>query len=240
LEERLAALIERLGEPTVTDTDQLDQVHALWLLPADEEREDLLDLASDGELIVADGNHRTLSAQQARLPRFLAVVTTPGSVHIRPYNRLVRQLDRSIEEILAGLSAASCAVTPWEGDIAVPALPGTVALYAGPGRGYAVGLPPGAGDVIDRMDHTVVQRLLFERVLGVDAGDKRITYVGGDYAADWLVSEVDSGRQQLAVLISPVTVEDFLEVNLQRGKMPRKSTWFSPKARTGLLLAELD
>jgi uncharacterized protein (DUF1015 family) len=240
LEQRLAAVIDTFGQPAVADTDQLEQVHELWLIPPGAEREALLTLASEGELVVADGNHRSLSAQQAGLTRFLAVVTTPGSVHIRPYNRLLRDLNRSTEDLLAELTAAGCTVSPWRGDVAVPAMPGTVALYAGAGQAYAVTLPQSGGDVVERMDHAVVERLLFNRVLGMDAGDKRISYVGGDYAPDWLVSEVDNGRQDLAVLISPVTVEDFLEVNLQRRQMPRKSTWFSPKARTGLLLVELD
>jgi uncharacterized protein (DUF1015 family) len=77
-------------------------------------------------------------------------------------------------------------------------------------------------------------------VLGLDAGDKTITYVGGDYPADWLRGEVDAGRAGLAILIPPVTVDDFVAVNLARQKLPRKSTWFTPKARAGLVVAELD
>jgi hypothetical protein len=64
--------------------------------------------------------------------------------------------------------------------------------------------------------------------------------VGGDYPASWLRGEVDAGRAELAVLIAPVTVEDFVAVNLARQKLPRKSTWFTPKARGGLVLAELE
>ena len=41
------------------------------------------------------------------------------------------------------------------------------------------------------------------------------------------------------MLIAPVTVDDFVAVNLARQKMPRKSTWFTPKARAGLVLADL-
>jgi uncharacterized protein (DUF1015 family) len=41
------------------------------------------------------------------------------------------------------------------------------------------------------------------------------------------------------VLIPPVTVDDFVAVNLARRKLPRKSTWFTPKARAGLVVVEL-
>jgi uncharacterized protein (DUF1015 family) len=64
--------------------------------------------------------------------------------------------------------------------------------------------------------------------------------VGGDYSASWLAGEVDAGRAEAAILIAPVTVDDFISVNLARQKLPRKSTWFTPKARAGLVLAQLS
>jgi uncharacterized protein (DUF1015 family) len=116
-----------------------------------------------------------------------------------------------------------------------------VHLYAGGGSGYAVRLPADTGgSALDNLDHALVERILLGDVLGLDPGDKRVTYVGGDYPADWLCGEVDAGRAELAVLIAAVTVDDFVAVNLARQKMPRKSTWFTPKARAGLVVAQLD
>jgi uncharacterized protein (DUF1015 family) len=40
-------------------------------------------------------------------------------------------------------------------------------------------------------------------------------------------------------MIAPVDTGDFVVINHERQKMPRKSTWFTPKARAGLVLAEL-
>jgi uncharacterized protein (DUF1015 family) len=84
-----------------------------------------------------------------------------------------------------------------------------------------------------------VERIVLRDGLGLDPGDKRITYVGGDYPPRWLVNEVDADRADLAILIAPVAVDEFIAVNLARLKMPRKSTWFTPKARAGLVLADL-
>jgi uncharacterized protein (DUF1015 family) len=50
---------------------------------------------------------------------------------------------------------------------------------------------------------------------------------------------VDAGRAELAVFVAPVSVPDFVAVNLARLKLPRKSTWFTPKARAGLVAAEV-
>ena len=81
---------------------------------------------------------------------------------------------------------------------------GTIGLYAGEGSSYEVSLPTAEGTVVDTLDHTVVERAMFNDVLGMDAADKRIAYVGGDYGADWLRAEVDGGRAQAAIMIAPV------------------------------------
>jgi uncharacterized protein (DUF1015 family) len=248
LHSALAAATAVAGAPDVTDTDQAGRTHEVWALPPGPRQFELLALAGGGELVVADGNHRSLAAQTAGLDRFLAVVTTPASVAIQPYNRLVSELTLPAAELVERLRATPVDTT------AVPSGRGTVVLYLA-GQAYAVTLPRdrdaaqsragtwagSAGQrLADNLDHALVERVLLRDVLGLDPGDKRITYVGGDYPASWLVGEVDAGRAELAVLIAPVAVEDFVAVNLARQKLPRKSTWFTPKARAGLILADLS
>jgi len=225
LHRALKAAVDAAGAPVTRDVDAAGRTHEIW--PVTDP--DLLALAGGGELVVADGNHRSLAAQTAGLPRFLAVVTTSASVAIEPYNRLVSEVPADL-----GLD-----LTPLEGTPTAPSQGGVVHLYSTAGA-WAVRLPRDpSGSVVDNLDHALVERYLFERALGLDPGDKRITYVGGDYPASWLCGEVDAGRADLAVLIAPVTVADFVAVNLARQKMPRKSTWFTPKARAGLVVADL-
>jgi uncharacterized protein (DUF1015 family) len=164
------------------------------------------------------------------------VVTTPASVAIQPYNRLVSELP--VADVVEVLTAAGARVEELPRPAAIPAK-GRIELYAR-GTSFAVTIPPTPGlPEVDNLDHALVERVLLRDALGLDAGDKRISYVGGDYPAEWLRGEVDAGRAELAVLIAPVTVDDFVAVNLQRQKLPRKSTWFTPKARAGLVLTEL-
>ena len=237
LHERLRGLANSLGAPHVTDIDHVGREHAIWPIRADDPAAaGLADLAGRGELVVADGNHRSLAAQIGGLRRFLAVITTPASVTIQPYHRLVTHTPVPMPALLDRLQAAGA--TASRATVGIPEQ-GTVLLYAG-AQAWAVRLPvPAEGGVVDRMDHTVVERLVLGDVLGLEPGDKRIVYVGGDYPPEWLASEVDAGRAELAILIAPVTVDQFVAVNLARQKMPRKSTWFTPKARAGLVLADL-
>jgi uncharacterized protein (DUF1015 family) len=210
------------GEPAATDVDQAGRTHEIWPVPPGPDADRLCALAGGGELVVADGNHRSLAAQTGGLPRFLAVVTTPESVTIEPYHRLVTELPPD---------AALPAGEPLDWRDGLPPR-GTVYLYRRD-RAEALTLP--AGD----LDHATVERMLVREALRLDPGDKRLGYVGGDYPVAWLRGEVDAGRAELAIVIAPVSVEDFLAVNLARKKMPRKSTWFTPKARAGLVLAEI-
>jgi uncharacterized protein (DUF1015 family) len=216
LHNALAKACAEAGAPDATDLDPARGTHEIWVR---QDAAELLALASGGELVVADGNHRTLAAQTGGLPRFLAVITTPASVEIKPYNRLVRGVAPEIASSPEGA---------------------TVRIYTREGGERTVTLPrdPALG-FVDNLDHAVVERELLGSALDLEPGDKRITYVGGDYPESWLKGEVDAGRADLAILIDPVTVPDFIDVNLARQKMPRKSTWFVPKARAGLVVAQL-
>ncbi|HEY7225392.1 MAG TPA: DUF1015 family protein [Micromonosporaceae bacterium] len=244
LHERLRALVDSAGSPAVTDIDHVGREHAIWPLPAaDPAAAGLAELAGRGELVVADGNHRSLAAQIGGLRRFLAVVTTPASVAIQPYHRLVTHTPVPLPAVLERLREAGATVVAAE-RVEIPR-PGTVILAAvsasGQNHAYAVRLPTpaAAASVVDAMDHSVVERLVLAEAMGLEPGDKRIVYVGGDYPPEWLDREVADGRAELAILIAPVTVEQFVAVNLARQRMPRKSTWFTPKARGGLVLADL-
>lgn len=241
-EELHAALTEAVaavGPPAATDVDQHGRTHELWPVPPGETADQLCTLAGAGELVVADGNHRSLAAQTGGLARFLAVVTTPPSVQIQPYNRLVTEAPGVDGHGWAGLAVPGCRVETVTGAPALPPPPQVAYLYAA-GQFYKIELPiDPAADRVDNLDHALVERLVVGEALGLAPEDKRVVYVGGDYPPAWLCAEVDAGRAAAAIMIAAVSTEDFIAVNLARQKMPRKSTWFTPKARAGLVLAEL-
>jgi uncharacterized protein (DUF1015 family) len=235
----LVAAVDAAGPPSASDVDHQGRTHEIWPLSAGETADRLCALAGGGELVVADGNHRSLAAQTGGLDRFLAVVTTPASVTIQPYNRLVTELPR--HPVASGALAAvpGARVEPLPGPPASPPPPGVVHMYVDGGF-VAVTLPPDPdASRVDNLDHSRVERVLVRQALGLEPDDKRIVYVGGDYPVSWLTDEVNAGRAAAAIIIPPVTTGDFIAVNLARQKMPRKSTWFVPKARAGLVLAEL-
>ncbi len=233
LRAELEAAIAEAGEPAVRDIDQSGRQHEVWLLTGDR-AQSVSALAGGGELVVADGNHRSLAAQTAGLTRFLAVITTPDSVRIDPYQRLVTRVPMPVEELLDRLRTAGAEVGP-----AAAVEAGRIGLYAA-GVEHSVRLPaPSGATGVRLLDHSLVEEVLLAQLMGLEPGDKAVRYIGGDYPDQWLRDQVDSGAADLAVLIAPVDVDDFVAVNLAREQMPRKSTWFTPKVRAGLVVAEL-
>ena len=51
---------------------------------------------------------------------------------------------------------------------------------------------------------------------------------------------VRSGEAQAAFLLRPVTVDQIEEWANERRRMPPKTTYFSPKPRTGMVFRSLD
>ncbi len=83
-------------------------------------------------------------------------------------------------------------------------------------------------------ESAVVRPLLAERQL--DPEDS-VEYTRDPHAA---FGAVRSGRRQLAVLLNPTRVEQIAAVARAGERMPGKSTYFHPKAPTGLVMRPLD
>jgi hypothetical protein len=77
----------------------------------------------------------------------------------------------------------------------------------------------------------VVERLLIADGLGIDPEGPRVRALPAGHPAD---SHVD-----VVLELAAVPFADVLAVHEQGRRMPRKSTYFTPKPRSGLLLADL-
>src|SRR3954452_1801315 len=99
----LAAAAGAAGAPAASDVDPAGRTHEIWIVPPGPLQDELTPLAGGGELVVADGNHRSLAAQTGALPRFLPVITTPGSVAIQPYSQLISELPIRPDDVVSRL-----------------------------------------------------------------------------------------------------------------------------------------
>lgn len=86
------------------------------------------------------------------------------------------------------------------------------------------------------LDASVLHALLLERLFDVDDSSPRTAYLHDAEGALRAARRLTG----VAVLMRPVTVEVVQSLAARGEKMPRKSTSFGPKPRTGLVLRRLD
>ncbi len=91
------------------------------------------------------------------------------------------------------------------------------------------------------LDVTVLTRLFFMQILGFDQqrldNEKLIGYAS---TADKALAAVDNGAYDVAFVLNPTRIEQVQEVAQKGLIMPRKSTYFYPKVKSGLVMNTLQ
>ncbi|MGH3830869.1 MAG: DUF1015 family protein, partial [Pseudonocardiaceae bacterium] len=114
-------------------------------------------------------------------------------------------------------------------ELGPPARPGHVVVRAA-GAGLRVTLPE-PGEPMPWIDHGLVERLLIADALGINPDGPQVRALPAGHPVG---PHIDAVLQ-----LAPVPFADVLAVHQQGRRMPRKSTYFTPKPRSGLLLADL-
>ena len=231
------------------DLEDTDGVrHTLWVVD-DSERVGRIEraFAEIPATYVADGHHRAAAAARVAASRsdeasrgFLAFHFTVSEMVVLDYNRVVRDLGgRSPEAFLVALRDAGIDVVEAASDPR-PTDRGTFGMYlAGTWRTLRVdpeSIP--AGDPVRSLDVAVLSERVLEPLLGIrdPRTDPRIAFVGGARGTAELERLGDSSTHQVAFAVRPTDLTDVFRVADAGRVMPPKSTWFEPKARSGLVV----
>jgi len=204
-------------------------------------------------LYIADGHHRAAGAarvKQAMLKKnphaggdeefcfFLAVLFPSDQMRILPYNRYVS--DRGGRGEADFLAAVGEHFEVTAGSDPEPREKGRFCMYFR-GGWYTLRLKgefdTGSGDPVSVLDLSIFARKLFEPVLGItdQKKDTRIDFIGGADSVQKIERRVDR-EGGVGFTFFPVSVDELLAVADAGMIMPPKSTWFSPKLRSGLLI----
>ncbi|MBB4677931.1 DUF1015 family protein [Crossiella cryophila] len=228
----LRATVAGLGAPAVSIVDVLGNRHRLWLMGPGPQRDELLALAGRHPLLVADGNHRVAAAETAGLGGLLALITAGPLLRVGPIHRVLAGTGLTLAQVADAWRAYG--LTVHEAEPGDEPRQGSVLARA---EGCAVRVelpPPAAGEPLPRIDHSAVEETLIAAALGLDpAGPRVLAVPGGRRPAPREAGDIE-------LLIAPVPLDDVLAVHADGRRMPRKSTYFTPKPRSGLLLAELN
>ena len=197
------------------------------------------------DVLIADGHHRYGVARTYRDERraqrhgdagsaeeTLAFVSelTPEHLSVDAIHRLYHDVDLTV--LVDALSVR------FELESAPPVGPDTLAQMAEQGRLYLLGPSggfwmrplPGAFDDVRSIDGAWLEHAL-------DGTAHRVTYQHG---VDHVRSAVDRGDATAGVLIRPVGITEIERTAREGALMPPKSTFFTPKLRTGLVVRALD
>jgi hypothetical protein len=208
------------GPPEVSTVDSSGRRHRLWLCAA---QDGLLDAVGAAGLLVADGNHRVAAAGAAGLSGLLALVTAGPDVRVGAFHRAITG---------TGLDAGTLREAWWRAGLEVRG----VAPDAQPRRGLVVVRCPAATLTVQlprtgAIDHEVVENLMLDKALGLDPEGPAVRPLPA--GRPW------PDRADAVIELAPVPLADVLAVYAAGGRMPRKSTYFTPKPRSGLLIADL-
>jgi uncharacterized protein (DUF1015 family) len=204
---------------------------------------------------IADGHHRAASSSRVAAGRreageagdgpaqfFLTIQFPAGRMQVLEYNRLVRdlgalnpeQLRRKIEE--AGFSLERNA------DGRKPPRRGSYGMVL-EGEWYLLEAPPGSGEgsPVERLDVSILTERILKPLLGIGdpRSDPRLECVGGIRGAGYLEDQVKSGRFAAGFVLYPTSLQEVMDVADAGEVMPPKSTWFEPKARSGMVFREI-
>ena len=189
----------------------------------------------------------------------LLLETTSGSLTVLPTHRVIRGLgDETARDVVASLGSL------FEVESEVPAARlretfGAAGLAAGGAGRFGLwtrdggsllvarrdaleSILPAGGTALRRLDVSILAATL-ERLCRIDsaalAGGQRVSYTKSvDEALDWVDGRTDGA--DLAFLLEPTPVADIAAVAEDGDVMPQKSTYFYPKALTGLVINPLE
>jgi len=247
--------------PAALELEDDDGVrHRLWRVTAPAEMASLTEAFARTGAVIADGHHRFAAAQaharaSAGLPgddAILALLTPmgPGGLRVEAIHRVVPDLTldeatrRAAEGFRVGALPGDTSVVETAGRwLADPTATGflltdgaRVVQVGEPSAEVSAAVPPEAPAAWRRLDVVLAHHGLFGHVWGRTDEPSSVLVAHDVPEALRLAAE----RGGTAVLLHAPSPADVAAVAREGARMPRKSTLFVPKPRTGLVLRPHD
>ncbi|MDO5502492.1 MAG: DUF1015 domain-containing protein, partial [Actinomycetia bacterium] len=198
------------------------------------------------EVLIADGHHRYAVARTfrdevraatgradtgAELTLIAVAELNPEQLSIEAIHRLYSGTSHDdVRDRLADWFEISAAPMPSRAMLADLEHEGRLALIGPSGDAEWLTPKEGVFDDVRSLDGAWLEAALA-------GSDVEVSYQHG---VDEVLEAVVTGRAHSAVLIRPTSIEEIERTGHERLLMPPKSTFFTPKLRTGLVLRPLD
>ncbi|MBU1912749.1 MAG: DUF1015 domain-containing protein [Candidatus Omnitrophica bacterium] len=192
----------------------------------------------DKKLFIADGHHRyevgLAFSKFKKGPKYGYILTyftdlLGDGLVILPYHRIVGGLDKAILTGLENSLKKNFIVKPLKSKIALKAFLAKVAPTEARFVIYAAKKFTGLifKDKKD-LDVTIAKNLIIDPLGKI--------FIDFTKDLDYAIKEVNIGKFSFAILVNPVKITEIRDVAFRGSRMPQKSTYFYPKALTGLVI----
>ncbi len=224
--------VSTAGTPSHNFVSQDGLRQTIWEVSADDVR---TAGASIEAVYITDGHHRvaSLKAYAERndvKPALLAVLFAHDDMTVAAYNRILLRMGAA--EVIARLEALGARAT----DLERPAQGQTIALFQN--QRWLVRLPAATTDsAAARLDSARLDEHVIGPLMGSAVPGGNIVAVPGPVPID--VVQVAEAHG-VAFLLADPTIDQMMAVADAHENMPAKSTYFSPKPRSGLFLRYFD
>jgi len=262
---RIAGQAARTGTP-VLSADTGDGIrHTLWAITDPAALAEIAADLAPRQALIADGNHRYAAYLEMRADRRgagdgpgpwdygLALLVDGDAFppEIGAIHRVLPELPpaEAVERAKAGFSVRAMrggtAALPAALDaLAAASQDGPAFLVAGQGQVHLLtdpdpvqleaAMPAGRSPAWRRLSTAVLQEFLLAALWGIQDDEQSVRVVHHD--AERAIAEADASPGGTAVIGNPLRAADVYAVAAGGERLPRKSTSFAPKPRTGLIL----
>ena len=227
--------------------------HTLWKIEAADDINWLQkQFESIGDLYIADGHHRSASAEllyeedkisgNTNLNSFMSFLIAESNVKIYEYNRIIRDLNsHSKENFLAELSQ-NFWLKNKEQELWKPTKKFEFGMYLD-GEFYSLILKDENNfhSVLDSLDAQILYEKVLHPILGITdlRNDERIDYIPGNQSIVTIKEVIDEGEFEVGFMLFPSEITEITALADNNLIMPPKSTYIEPKFRSGLVIYEL-
>ncbi len=227
--------------------------HTLWKVDSDNEITWLTQqFESIPELYIADGHHRSASAEllhdqyqsegNENLNYFMSFLIAETNVKIYEFNRIIRDLNgHSKDDFILKLSEHFI-IKLKEQELWKPQSKFEFGMYLD-GAFYALfyKLENTKLSLLENLDAQILYDKVLQPILGIEdlRNDERIEYIPGKQSILTIKELVDEGEFEVGFMLFPSDISEIKALADNNLIMPPKSTYIEPKFRSGLMVYEL-
>ena len=228
--------------------------HTLWKIDSNEEISWVQQQFEQiPELYIADGHHRSASAEllhdefeaagNENLNYFMSFLIAESEVKIYEFNRIIRDLNGfEVADFLAKLEDHFI-IKNKEQELWKPQSKFEFGMYLD-GKFYALFYKinnKNKNSILSNLDAQILYDKVLQPLLGIDdlRNDERIEYIPGKQSILTIKELIDEGEFEVGFMLYPSDISEIKALADNDLIMPPKSTYIEPKFRSGLIVYEL-